>query len=392
LRSPRLNPLPSARPVLDLHDRSRPTQAAAFRLAALLVVACTLAPAQDAAEILRRTAETYRSLHSFEASGVLRTQTTVSGVPYEVTWPVSLAQADSSVLPPDSPVPGLSPLFQFGVRALRGPDGDTVRPEADEPSAPKGWAQFDHIDRHVRKFLGLSSETIEFEGGPRACWVVEVAYEPGFPARALADHPLRYWIDRSSHLVLRESFGRRDSTQSLVVEWVFQASAMKVNEPPPAWAIGVLPQMAGYERSDWIERQAPEFALADLGGRAVRLTALRGKAVLLSFWASWCIPCKEEMPLIEELAAEFRPSGLIVWGITNESAAKARAWLEGQQRALPTLVDANQEVFRDYEAEKIPVSVVVDRGGRVVSYRVGLSGETQLRAAITKALASSDEP
>jgi cytochrome c biogenesis protein CcmG, thiol:disulfide interchange protein DsbE len=152
-----------------------------------------------------------------------------------------------------------------------------------------------------------------------------------------------------------------------------------------------LPQLAGYERSDWVERPAPEFTLADLAGREVRLGALRGKGVLLSFWASWCVPCKEEMPLIEHLAAEFEPDGLVVWGITNESAEKARAWLDQQPFRLPTLVDASREVFQDYEAEKIPVSVIVDRRGRVVSYRVGLSGEAQLRAAILRALATGSE-
>jgi cytochrome c biogenesis protein CcmG, thiol:disulfide interchange protein DsbE len=353
---------------------------------ALLAAACTAAAAQNAAEILRRTAETYRGLHSFEASGVLRARIAISEVAYEVAWPIALAQADSSALPPDSPVPALSPLFQFGEPELRGPGGAAAVPDSAGLSSPKGWAQFDQIDRHVRKILSLSKETIEFEGGPRACWLLEVAYQAGFPARALAGDPLRYWIDRGSHLVLRESFRRRAFSQGAAVEWVFEVRSVKINQPPPAWAMNALPQLAGYERTDWIERQAPPFTLADLDGRAVRLAALRGKAVLLSFWASWCIPCKEEMPLIEQLAAEFESRGLVVWGITNESAAKARAWLDGGERALPTLVDANQQVFQDYEAEKIPVAVVVGRGGRVVSYRVGLSGETQLRAAIVRAL------
>jgi cytochrome c biogenesis protein CcmG/thiol:disulfide interchange protein DsbE len=357
----------------------------------LLAATCLAAPAQEAAEILRRAAETYRDSHSFEASGVLTTRVAISGASYDLTWPLSLAQADSTFLPSDSPVPALSPLIRFGRREWRGPGGEIVPLTADEPASPKGWPLFDQIDRGVEQVRELTSETIEFDGRPAACWVLEVDYKPGFPARALADRPVRYWIEQASFLVLRESFGHRDSSQSETLEWVFAAASVKVNEPPPAWALQALPQLAGHERAEWIERIAPEFLLADLNGRVVSLRELRGKAVLLSFWASWCVPCKEEMPLIEKLGAEFESAGLEVWGITNESADKARAWLHRNGRGLPTLVDESREVFRDYEAGKIPVSVVVDRSGKVVSYRVGLSGEADFRAAIERALEAGKE-
>ena len=363
----------------------------ALRLAVLLAAAWSAASAQDEAEILRRTAETYRSLHSFEASGVLSTQIALSGVSYDVTWPLSLAQADSTLLPPGSPVPVLSPLIRFGRKEFRDPAGQIAPLETATPSSPNGWSLFDQIDQGVQAIRDLRSETIEFDGKPTACWALEVVYEPGFPTRALSERPVRYWINQSNYLVIRQSFAQRDPSQSEFIEWVFTVTSMQLNEPPPAWALEALPQLAGYERTEWNERPAPDFILADLDGREVSLAALRGQAVLLSFWASWCVPCKEEMPLIERLAAEFGPRGLEVWGITNESAGKARAWLDRYGRSLPTLVDAARKVFRDYEAEKIPVSIVVDRGGRVVSYRVGLSGEAHLRAAIERALGIGSE-
>jgi cytochrome c biogenesis protein CcmG, thiol:disulfide interchange protein DsbE len=370
----------------SLHCESKTRGALALRLTLLLAVVWTVAPAQDATEILHRTAETYRVSHSFEASGVLSTRITIAGVSYDLAWPVSLAQADSTLLPPDSPVPMLSPLLRFGSRELRSTGGEVVRLATAEPSSPKGWAQFDQIDRHVQEIRSLSTETIVFAGRPAACWVLEVVYQPGFPARALSGRPARYWIDPSSYLVLRESFEQRGVSQHEFVKWDFAATSVKVNEPPPAWAVGALPQLAGYERTDWIDRPAPEFTLADFDGREVSLGALRGYAVLLSFWASWCVPCKEEVPLIEKIAAEFQPRGLVVWGITNESPTKARGWLEDNGRRLPTLVDTGRQAFRDYEAETIPVSVVIDRDGKIVSYRVGLSGGAQLRQAIDRAL------
>jgi peroxiredoxin len=361
-------------------------RAIAARIVVMLLAGAGAAPAEDPAEILRRTAETYRSLHSLELSGVLTTRITLSGSVYSVAWPLSLAQADSTVLPPDSPVPALPGLVRFGPAELRGPHGEPVSLMDAGLSAPKGWSQFDQIDQHVREIRSFTAETIEFGGQPTPCWLIEVRYEPGFPARALSGHPVRYWIDQSSHLVLRESFGHRVSPASEFAEFVFQATSLKRNEPPPSWALRTLPQLAGQERPEWTGRPAPEFTLSGLDGSQVSLAALRGKVVLLNFWATWCAPCKDEIPMIEKLAAEFRAEGLAAWGITNEPAGKARDWLDRNGRSLSTLVDEERRVFEDYEAEKIPVSVIVDRNGNIVSYRVGLSGESQLRATIRKAL------
>jgi peroxiredoxin len=399
-----------------LQGVTKARRAVTLRPAVLLAAVCLAAPGQDtagrdapgrgkrgeeAAEILQQAAKTYRDSHSFEASGVLSARVTISGTSYELKWPLSVAQADSTFLPADSPVPALSPLIRFGLREWRVPGGETVPAPTDEPASPKGWSLFGQIDLGVEDARKLPDETIEFGGRPAACWVIEVVYQPGFPARALANRPVRYWIDQSSYLVLRESFWQRDTVHRYAVqrngtnseagqrealEWVFSATDVKVNEPPPSWALRALPQLAGQERGEWIGRLAPEFLLADLDGREVSLRALRGKAVLLSFWASWCAPCKQEMPMIERLAAEFEPAGLLVWGISNESGDKAREWLTRNGRRLPTLLDEGRKVFRDYEAQKIPASVVVDRSGNVVSYRVGLSGEGDLRAAIGRAL------
>jgi peroxiredoxin len=356
-----------------------------------LVTCVSAAPAQDAVEILRRAAETYRGLHSYEASGVLAAEVALSGTSYAVTWPVSLAQADSTILPPESPVPSLSPLIRFGHAEFRDSAGEVAQPDSSALSSPNGWPLFGQIDEHVRSIRSYPTESIVFGGAASPCWVLEVDYEPGFPSGALSGRPVRYWIDRSTYLVLRQSFSRRDGVEGDPIEWTFQATALRRNELPPQWALAALPQLAGQERPEWIGRLAPEFALADLDGREVSLSELRGQAVLLSFWASWCAPCKEEIPLFEKLRHEFEPRGLAVWGINNEPRQTAREFLNRYGRDFPTLLDEKRSVFGDYEAGKIPVSVVVDRTGRVVSYLVGLGGEAHFRAAIEKALAAGDE-
>lgn len=353
----------------------------------LLAAAGTIAAAQDPNEILRRSAETHRRLLGLEATGLLTARVNRAGVDYEVRWPVSLAQADSTLLPDDSPVPVLTQLLRFGQAEFRDGSGRVAPSDTTALLSPKGWSVFEQIDQSVRDVRLLPNETVEVDSHSISCWVVEVDYEAGFPSRALSGAPVRYRIDPSTFLVLGVSFSLREAGGHETIPWTFTAESLKTNERPPEWALRMLPQLAGQEREEWLARQAPEFTLTDLNGQTVSLAGLRGKAVLLSFWASWCAPCKEELPLIEKLKTEWEPKGLEVWGITNESAGKARAWLSRHGIGLRTLVDEGRQAFRDYEAEQIPVSVVLDRDGNVVSYIVGLGGETYFRTAIEKALA-----
>jgi peroxiredoxin len=344
------------------------------------------AAAQDANEILRRSADLYRSLHSVETSGVLTAHLDRLEIDYDVRWPVSTAQADSTLLPADSPAPALAPLLRFGKVEFRDAAGNPTAPPDPGVPSPKGWSLFDQIDQGAREVTRLPDGTVEFGGNAVTCRVLEVNYEPGFPSRALSRHPIRYWIDPSSSAVLAVSFALQ-ARGGEIIHWTYTAHELKTNEPPPRWALQALPQLAGQEREDWLGRQAPAFELTALDGRQVSLSSLRGKAVVLSFWASWCAPCKEEMPLLEELRAEWEPAGVEVWGITNESAAKTRAWLDEHEFDLPTLVDDQRRVFQSYEADQIPVSVVLDREGKVVSYLQGLGGKPYFRAAIERALA-----
>ena len=355
-------------------------------LAILPAILGTAAVAQDATEILQRSAGTHRNLHSFEASGVLTTPFHRAGVDGEVIWPVSMARADATVLPADSPVPVLSPLLRFGRAEFRDQTGNVAYPDARELSSPNGWSTFDQIDQNVRAVRLLPNETVELEGQAVSCRVLEVVYEAGFPSRALSGAPVRYRIDPASLLVLGVSFSLRQSGRDEAIPWTFTAASVKTGQRPPDWALRALPDLAGHERAEWIGRRGPEFRLADLEGQQVSLSGLRGRAVLLSFWASWCVPCKEELPLLEKLKSEWGPKGLDVWGVTNEPAVKARAWLNQHGIDLPTLVDENRQAFRSYEADQIPVSVVLTRDGEVVSYLVGLGGENHFRAAIEKAL------
>ena len=129
-----------------------------------------------------------------------------------------------------------------------------------------------------------------------------------------------------------------------------------------------------------VDFEAPNFVLKDPAGQTVELRRLRGKAVLLNFWATWCAPCREEMPELEEVHREYGPRGLVVLGVSVDESRAARAipefLKEGDPRVgsytFPVALDEKQEVMRQYRLLGVPQSYFIDRAGviRAVQPRV----------------------
>jgi peroxiredoxin len=130
-------------------------------------------------------------------------------------------------------------------------------------------------------------------------------------------------------------------------------------------------------------RQAPDFALQTLEGRTVRLSALRGKkVVLLNFWATWCPPCRQEMPTLQQLYTDYKKRGLEILAIDSEPAAKAavRAFVQELRLTFPVLLDPQREVSRQYRVPGLPVSVLIDRDGVIRHMGVGYRNWTDQEA------------
>jgi peroxiredoxin len=129
-------------------------------------------------------------------------------------------------------------------------------------------------------------------------------------------------------------------------------------------------------------KEAPNFTLKTVKGESVQIKKLRGKVVLLSFWASWCGPCRQEMPVIEKLGQQYRDKGLMVFGVNDEDRETIQDYIKENGYSFPTLVDEEQEASNLYNVHAIPTMVVLDREGNVASYRVGLTREAELRAML----------
>jgi peroxiredoxin len=112
---------------------------------------------------------------------------------------------------------------------------------------------------------------------------------------------------------------------------------------------------------------APEFTLATSDGKAISLSALRGQVILVNFWATWCPPCKAEMPELNTLQRDYgAKKGFVVVGIASEESPAAVAAFAGQRGiTFPLLLDTRGQVIRDYNIRTLPSSVIVDREGRI---------------------------
>jgi thiol-disulfide isomerase/thioredoxin len=118
---------------------------------------------------------------------------------------------------------------------------------------------------------------------------------------------------------------------------------------------------------------ALDLELLDLTGQPVRLHNLRGRVVLLNFWATWCAPCREEMPALETLAREFGPRGLAVVGVNfKEPKPQVQAFMRDNGLGFPTLLDVEGEVAKRYQVFALPVTFVVDRRGMLAGSVLGI--------------------
>ena len=111
---------------------------------------------------------------------------------------------------------------------------------------------------------------------------------------------------------------------------------------------------------------APDFALKSATGENLRLSEYRGDVVMINFWATWCGPCRQEMPLLDELYSRYQRVGFNLLGVNiDDDSARAMKMIEELGVSFPVLFDSRKEVSELYDVEAMPVTVLVDREGRI---------------------------
>ena len=135
---------------------------------------------------------------------------------------------------------------------------------------------------------------------------------------------------------------------------------------------------------------APGFTLQSSTGEQVSLESLKGKVVMVNFWATWCVPCRQEMPHLQALYERYESLGfeLLAVNVEKNNAEGARKWLEETPVTFPVLLDGNNQVSKLYKVQTMPSTVLIGRDGTMRfihhGYKPGYENEyqTQVRALL----------
>ena len=137
-----------------------------------------------------------------------------------------------------------------------------------------------------------------------------------------------------------------------------------------------------------VSGKAPDFTLKSNSGKNIKLSEYRGEVVLLNFWASWCGPCRQEMPLLEQLHERYSSYGFTVMGVNvEEDSSKAKKMLRDVPVTFPILFDTENKASKQYKVSAMPSTVMIDRDGNMRYLHKGYkSGDEQEYAKWIKKL------
>lgn len=142
--------------------------------------------------------------------------------------------------------------------------------------------------------------------------------------------------------------------------------------------------MATLEGAD-AKRQTADFTLTDLQGKEWHLRDLKGKVVLVNFWATWCPPCRKEMPDLQALYDKYKDQDLVVLAISDEEAAKVAPFITERHISYPVMLDPSRKVNDVFQVEGIPKSFVYDREGKLVAQSIDMRTRSQFQEMLAQA-------
>ena len=136
-----------------------------------------------------------------------------------------------------------------------------------------------------------------------------------------------------------------------------------------------------------VKELAPDFTLASLDGGSLRYGEIKGKPILINFFASWCLPCREEMPAIERIAREYKAKGVVFLGVAvDDTEAKMREFLTRFDVSFPVGLDSGATIQKSFGVYGIPTTYFIDRQGVINYFHAGAVTEELLRHELDKLL------
>jgi len=378
---------------------------------------------QEALELLQQVGETYANLTSYHFRAHDRSETEAGGRTRKIQRVFETivdASGRSRVELEDSAQSGVavydgetSWLYLERLNQYRKRRAAPVRGLSSQPPLPgeidlQKYAgqypiRYRSAAERVESARIVGKETLGVNEKGVECVVVQAVYEP---PQAVAAGEIRrtYWIDPESKLVIREVSRASHQPSNLPSEVTvtqtidFETAKAGGEFPdylfeflPPAGAQEVEQFGAAHHSRPGVEgRPAPDFSAGNLDGEPVRLSDFEGKVVVLDFWATWCVPCRIDLPRMDAIYREWRDAGLVVLGVNNEPVETASAYIKQHGYSFPVVRDPQNEIARRYQVSAIPTAVVIDREGRISEYLVGTHPERQIREAVKKASLKPD--
>jgi peroxiredoxin len=137
--------------------------------------------------------------------------------------------------------------------------------------------------------------------------------------------------------------------------------------------------------ADDAQRQRADFTLTDLQGKSWHLQDLRGKVVLVNFWATWCPPCRKEMPDLQVLFDKYKNQGFVILALSSEEIDKVAPFIAEKKISYPILLDPGEKVNKMFVVEGIPKSFVYDREGKLVAQSIDMRTRGQFQRMLAQA-------
>jgi len=391
----------------------RPTPALPL-LATLLLLACAAMPLEPkppatdqlARKSMERVVERYRTLKSYRLEGA--SSTTVSArtdhsetgrsMRFLVQRPdrflseVREAQfTQRMVANGDSVWTAVPELGQYTVASraslLGGADSAAIRQQLDPAT------DYARLLDGVTKVQTMSRDTVRTARGTVQCERYALTRAATDSDPSITIHPRVVWVDPATRMVLLDSLRIDQNHPQLGPVTSVSMTRLVVAEADPALAANTFtfrPDDGARRVRRFMQRSpehealegqpATDFTLETLAdAKPVRLSDLKGRVVLLDFWATWCGPCRRWLPIVAQASRDYAAKGLSVFAVNEqEPESKVKAYLDQQKLDLPVLMDRSGNVGSIYRASSIPLTVVVGRDGNVLRVLVGLHEKEDL--------------
>ena len=403
------------------------TEATMIRICAvvLLSTAFLSAPAFGSENgtdaVLKEAADTYKRAKTYRDQAEMVVEISIQDMENKITIPFDLTVKKPGMMrvESDNPLLGVSLVsdgkniwnYKKGANEYTKKDAPELQALAKDEGGPLGMMKspillstivsgdpLAEIEEDVTSKRLVGTETVD----GAECDVIEMTQ---------TDSTARIWVDRKRKLivklVLEVGGGEKgaggpatlkitETHKEIVLDDKVPDGEFTFSPPEGAKLVETFTRKKRSrkkrERADLTGKPAPELVLTDLNGKKHSLGNLKGKVVLIDFWASWCPPCRRELPHIQRIHEELGPKGVVVLSVNaEEDDAKLKEFLKEQKVTFPVLRDTERKASAAFSVTAIPRVLIIGKDGTVAADFTGMKSEEELKEALAKACAGGGE-